>query len=239
MDTILFDLDGTLLPMDQTLFLKTYLSELGRKFAGFGYDPKQVTDAVLRGVTAMVQNDGAQTNEAVFWDTFAALLGNGVHDIRPSVESFYEREFHVAKRACGENAAAVRLVRALRRQGYTLVLASNPVFPANAYRTRLGWIGLAPEDFDHVTSYEHYHYCKPDTRYYAEILQALGRQPQDCLMVGNDVQEDGCAAQLGIGVFIVTDNLLNPEGQNYAHLRSGSFSGLCGWMARELPARCG
>lgn len=37
--TILFDLDGTLLPMDQEVFVKDYLNRLAAKMIPYGYDP--------------------------------------------------------------------------------------------------------------------------------------------------------------------------------------------------------
>ena len=33
LDTVLFDLDGTLLPMDQDVFIKAYFGRLARKLA--------------------------------------------------------------------------------------------------------------------------------------------------------------------------------------------------------------
>ena len=38
---ILFDLDGTLLPMDQNHFVKTYFGALAKKLAPLGYDPEK------------------------------------------------------------------------------------------------------------------------------------------------------------------------------------------------------
>ena len=73
--TILFDLDGTLLPMDQEIFVRAYMGGLTRKAAAHGYDPNQVPDAIWAGTKAMVKNDGAVTNEDMFWATFSALCG--------------------------------------------------------------------------------------------------------------------------------------------------------------------
>ena len=38
--TILFDLDGTLLPMDQDAFTKAYFKSLSEYLLPFGYEPK-------------------------------------------------------------------------------------------------------------------------------------------------------------------------------------------------------
>ena len=61
--TVLFDLDGTLLPMDQDVFIKDYFGRLARKLAPYGYEPKKLIEAVWAGTKAMVQNAGAVTNE--------------------------------------------------------------------------------------------------------------------------------------------------------------------------------
>ena len=45
-DTVLFDLDGTLLPMDQDQFLELYMKALAKTFAPGGYDPKLLVSSV-------------------------------------------------------------------------------------------------------------------------------------------------------------------------------------------------
>ncbi len=49
MNTVLFDLDGTLLPMDLDLFTKAYLKELSLKGAEIGYEPRRLVEVVLQG----------------------------------------------------------------------------------------------------------------------------------------------------------------------------------------------
>lgn len=234
-DTILFDLDGTLLPMDQEHFMEVYFGELARTCAKFGFAPKPLTEAVWAGTKAMVQNDGNITCEQRFWDTFAGIMGEEVLALKPELERFYEEEFHNAKVATGENPLAADLIRLLREKGYTLVLASNPLFPHRAYRTRLGWIGLAPENFDHITCYERAHYCKPNPAYYREILADIQKQPKQCMMIGNDVKEDGCAADCGIDVYLVTDCLIPDEAQASIPFSSGSFRQLHEMLASRPP----
>lgn len=223
MDTILLDLDGTLLPMDQQAFMKVYFEELTKKCAAHGFDPAVIPGAVWAGTKAMMNNDGGATNEEVFWSVFAGQLGNRVLDLKPVLEKFYDEEFDRARVATQPNPHAPKLVKTLRDKGYTLVLASNPVFPAGAYRTRLSWTGLVPEDFAMMTSYESFHYCKPNPGYYAEILERMGKQPQQCLMVGNDVREDGSAKALGMEVHLLTDHLINGGDEDLSAHNSTSF----------------
>ena len=47
--TVLFDLDGTLLPMDQDVFIKDYFGRLARKLAHYGYEPKKLIEGVWAG----------------------------------------------------------------------------------------------------------------------------------------------------------------------------------------------
>lgn len=65
--TVLFDLDGTLLPMDQERFVRAYFGLLARTMAPLGYAPDRLLGVITDGIQAMVQNDGAATDEDVFW----------------------------------------------------------------------------------------------------------------------------------------------------------------------------
>lgn len=47
---VLFDLDGTLLPMDQDIFTKTYFGELVKKLVPLGYEPDSVVSAIWAGL---------------------------------------------------------------------------------------------------------------------------------------------------------------------------------------------
>ena len=227
--TVLFDLDGTLLPMDQELFLKAYLGGLCKKLAPLGYDPKAVTDGIWKGTGAMVGNDGAQTNEAVFWQVFCSLLGEDTRKDEPVFEDFYRNEFQKVAEVCGKNLAAKELIEGLKAKGLRLVLATNPLFPAIATHSRVRWAGLEPEDFAYITTYENSSRCKPNPDYYREILDKLGLRTEECVMVGNDAQEDGAAAALGLPVFLLTDCLIDRSGEveKFPH---GGIKQLLEWL---------
>ena len=65
---ILFDLDGTLINIDQEGFNKEYMDGAGNCFAKYGYD-KNITIKLLWGaIVAIVHNDGVLTNEEIFCD---------------------------------------------------------------------------------------------------------------------------------------------------------------------------
>ena len=66
--------------------------------------------------------------------------------------------------------------RQLLRICGSLVLATNPIFPAVAVETRLGWVGLTGSDFDLVTTYENSRSSKPNPAYYQSILSHTYRR---------------------------------------------------------------
>ena len=232
--TILFDLDGTLLPMDNDAFTKGYFKLLAAKLAPHGYDARQLVDAIWAGTAAMVANDGAQSNEAAFWHTFSGILGEQVLKDMPLFAEFYEKEFQAAKSLCGFNPDAAATVHALKDMGFRVALATNPLFPAVATQSRIRWAGLEPEDFEAYTTYENIGFCKPNPDYYREVAKALGVQPEECLMVGNDATEDMAAAETGMQVFLLTDCLLNKQQKDISVYPQGSFRQLLEYITRQF-----
>ena len=138
-------------------------------------------------------------------------------------DEFYQREFQKARNSCGFQPAAAPAVREIRSLGYRVILATNPLFPAVATQSRIRWAGLEPEDFECITTYENARFCKPNPDYYREILGKLSLDPGDCLMVGNDVDEDMVAETLGMKAFLLTDCLINRNGKDISRYPSGGF----------------
>lgn len=227
--TVLFDLDGTLLPMELEAFTRLYFGLLAQKAVPFGFQPEPLINAVWKGTGAMMKNNGDMPNCDRFWQVFGAELGPKAAALRPEFDDFYAREFHGARPSTRENPLALKAVRGLRGKGYEVILATNPLFPAVGVATRLSWLGLGLEDFSMVTTYENSSYCKPSPGYYREILEKAGRRPAECLMVGNDAREDLAAREAGLGVYLVTDCLENPGGQDLSGVDKGSFAQFMVW----------
>lgn len=231
LSTVFFDLDGTLLPMDQDAFTKDYFKRLAGKLAPLGYESERLVKSVWAGTAAMVKNNGERTNEEAFWQCFLGLYGEACRKDKPVFDEFYEKEFQGAKASCGFNPQAAQTVEAMKAMGLRLVLATNPIFPAVATESRIRWAGLEPEDFAWYTTYENIGYSKPNPAYYQHILTRLGAQAEDCLMVGNDVDEDmGAAQQAGLSVFLLTDCLINREGKDITPYPQGDFDALMGFV---------
>ena len=124
--TVLFDLDGTLLPMDQDAFTKGYFTLLVQKLAPHGYDPAALVDNIWAGTAVMVANDGTRTNEEAFWSKLVHIYGEKVRQDIPLFDAFYREEFQQAKAFCGQNPKAREVVTACKKAGYPVVLATNP-----------------------------------------------------------------------------------------------------------------
>jgi len=212
--------------MDQDVFVKTYFGLLAKKLAPYGYEPDKLIQAVWAGTEAMVKNDGKQSNEEQFWQTFAQVYGVDAKKDIDVFEDFYRNEFATVKEVCGYHPKAAETVRLLKEKGFRVALATNPIFPQIATRQRISWTGLSFEEFELVTTYESSNYCKPNLNYYEEVMKRLGVTSAECLMVGNDVSDDMVAEKLGMKVFLLTDCLINKDNKDISDYPSGSFEQL-------------
>lgn len=234
LSAILFDLDGTLLPMDNDHFTEVYFSYLARAAYPWGYrDSKQLVAAIWKGVSAMVKNDGSRSNSQAFWEVFQTIMARDAAPVLPKFSSFYETDFHNAKEATQPTPLAREAVRQARAKAQYVILATNPIFPRNADETRLSWLGLCCDDFDLVTDYDNSGFCKPNPEYYLQILREFDIDPASCLMIGNDVDEDILAAEeAGIHGFLLTDHVINRQ-ERAVSCPSGNYGEMLEYL-REL-----
>ncbi|MDI9541133.1 MAG: HAD family hydrolase [Bacillota bacterium] len=224
--TVLFDLDGTLLPMDQELFTKIYFKNLAARLAPLGYEPEKLIDTIWKGTYAMYTNTGETTNEEAFWKVFLSIYGEEAKKDEPEFEKFYQNEFVKAKDGCGFNPKAGKLVKELKEKGYKVALATNPLFPEIATYQRIQWAGLDADDFELITTYENSNYCKPNIDYFKDFLSRIDEKPENCLMVGNDAYEDMVAQKLGMKVFLLTHSLINDKDIDISIYPNGDFDDL-------------
>lgn len=210
---ILFDLDGTLLPMVQDEFVKFYMPLLAKSYmnAGVSLDPKKFIGAVWAGYEAMVKNDGSRTNREAFWSYIEPELPISTEESEKIALNFYADEFNQAICTTKPNPVSNQIVKRAKERGFETYLATNPVFPRCATMNRIRWAGLDAEDFKVITTYETCTYCKPNPEYFRGILEEFSLDPSECLMVGNDVAEDLSIRSLGVKTYLVTDTMENKE----------------------------
>lgn len=231
---VLFDLDGTLLPMDQNVFVKAYFSGIAKRLARRGYESEKLINTIWLGTGAMVKNNGEKTNEEVFWQVFEKNYGKDPRLEEPYFEEFYREDFDDVQKSCGFTEKAEETVSILKKLGLRLVLATNPIFPQIATQKRIAWAGLKPDDFELYTTYENCRFCKPNLNYYKDILEKLDLSAEQCLMVGNDYDDDIVAEKLGMKVFLLTDCLINKNGADISSFPQGSFNDLIEYIKNNI-----
>ena len=226
MITILFDLDGTLLQNDQKYFLKAYFKILSDKFISYGYDPEPLLKIIQNGIHSMMNNVGSETNENIFWSTVNKLSGKDSFQYKALFDEFYHNDFDNLKNICKCDIEIKNTIDCLKSYGYRMVIASNPVFPMLAQKKRISWVGLDYSDFIYITSYENSNYCKPNLNYYLQILENIKVRASDCLMVGNNVDEDMIAEKTGMKTFLLTNYLINTNNKDISRYHKGNFKDL-------------
>lgn len=205
---LLLDLDGTILDLDIYKFIPVYIDALAERFVHM-INKDDFIRHLFASTKKMTENtDALKTNRTVFYEEFCPGIGYDYADIEPIVEDFYRNEFPNLHCWSREHPQALPLIKAARRKKLTLVLATNPIFPAAAILERLSWSGLSPDNFHLITTMDNMHFCKPKAEYYLEISTMIGCPPRECLMAGNDTEDDLCASSAGMDTFLVEDFLL-------------------------------
>ncbi|MBM7615252.1 HAD family hydrolase [Alkaliphilus hydrothermalis] len=207
-NTILFDLDGTLLPLDTDAFLRKYFNGLSIKFKDY-FAGKELTELIWASTKYAVGNmDSTKTNKEAFFEDFFTRT-NHPRDLLVSMfDEFYENDFRQIKDITTQSELMIKAVLLLKEKGYEMVVATNPIFPRSAVIQRIQWAGVNKEDFKLITSFENMHFCKPNPAYFQEILETIGKTPKECMMVGNDLEEDMISKKIGLTTYLIEDYMI-------------------------------
>lgn len=205
-NTILLDLDGTLVSMDTDVFTKKYFKGLATKLKDF-FTVEDLTKSLWKSTKFMAENsDAIKTNEEIFYENFYANIEYNKDDLQHLIDEYYEKDFYRVKEVSEQNEDMINAVNLLKEKGYRLVVASNPMFPKIAMAERVRWAGVDEEDFKYITSFEEMHFCKPSLEFFKELLEIVEKDPSECLMVGNHAQEDMAAKEFGISTYLIKNH---------------------------------
>ena len=104
---------------------------------------------------------------------------------------------------------ALEALAHLRQKGYRLWLLSNAQRIFTAYELR--HLGLG-EQLDGIYISSDYGFRKPDVRFFRALLQEQGLEPENCLMIGNDLHTDIAGAKAaGLDTLYMHTNLTPPD----------------------------
>jgi FMN phosphatase YigB (HAD superfamily) len=230
--TLLFDLDGTLVNLERRGLELRFMLRAFRRFYP-AIRPWRFRRAFWRAAERLQVHGTDQTNYQVFLETLGAQSRIDLHALDRIVREFLVHDFpHLSDRFVPIPGARETLELA-RRLGYRVVLATNPVWPLDAIRTRLLAGGLADFEFDFISHSEVMTCCKPDPRYYRELLARLPARSEECLMIGNDPRKDLPAKEAGIATFLIGAHPPDPRMD-----ASGTLEDLRTWITR-VPASAG
>jgi FMN phosphatase YigB (HAD superfamily) len=199
---ILFDLDGTLLDIDLTAFLRRYFHALDRA-ASHAFPDVDLISVISMSTDAMMQAHPGLTNREAFYADFLVRTGRDLDEEWEVFEAFYRDVFPTLGGGAGAARGARGAIEAALGLGLRVAVATNPIFPMAAVRHRMAWAGIADLDIPVVTAYEEMHATKPLPAYFRETAELLGVDPKECLMVGDDPVLDLAAADVGMRTFFV------------------------------------
>ncbi len=216
-NTVLIDMDGTLLNMSEGIFEKEYLKRmmifLEQRYPGSG---KDLVKAVGYGAEMMKISDGSRTNLEVFWEGFEKACGKTREEFEPIVTQYYQTDFtHIGDDYVPDEDMQ-KAVRLLAEKGYQLLVATTPVVPRIANDERVRWAGLGDINWLDVTSFETYNYSKPDLRYYQQICDKYNLNPAECMMIGDSLKKDYPATELGMEFYLLLNEDSPEAEQNFA-----------------------
>lgn len=235
--TLLFDLDGTLLMNSVSEFIPAYLQLLGNFLKKY-QTSQNIQSAVLTATNLMVQNnDPSQTLENCFDDYFYSKIRTSKKDLQLDISNFYEREYPQLKKYTNPLLPAKTVINQFKQLGISLVIATNPLFPRTAITQRVEWANLDPkiDDYALITSYEEFHFAKPNPAYFAEILSKLGWPEGPIGMVGNDWEMDIAPAEIiGIPTFFLGSSEHIPEVTRHSLSSQGTWEDMENWVKKIL-----
>ncbi len=222
---MLFDLDGTLIQFNVDQFFYKYTSLVSQYFRDV-IPPQDFIPLFLKTGALMRENDGLFTNIELFISEFSPQISLSPVGTLTRLMNFYSTDFDLLQDVVAPEPLAIDLLHFSRSCGFQVVIATEPVFPEIAIKARLKWATNSNFKPDFITSAENMHSCKNNVNYYDELCSVLDLEPEQCLMIGNSIEEDIVpAAILGMKTFLVISNGMKLSGFPFADI-SGSLADL-------------
>lgn len=227
--TLLLDLDDTLINTNLVDFVPAYFQALAKELAP-QVSPDLMFQALISGARLMNESeDFTQTLEEIFNKEFFPQINNSRDSLEAEIQKFYDEVFPTLSGLTSPNPEAKPFVEWAFSQGYRVAIATDPLLPRKATYHRLRWAGFEPEQFELISTYEHFHFSKTHPAYYAEFLGRMGWPEGAILMVGNDMDRDiSPAKKLGLSTYHVNEGAISKPGPEAG--RGGNLDDLRLWL---------
>lgn len=207
--SVFLDLDNTLLHNPDRAFTIEYLRRIDYYFQE-KLDAFQISKSVRASIPQIQTSlDFHKSNHSILLDICTEQLNIAPDKINNTLNDFYLTDYTQLKPCTQAVSGAMDLIQDLLARDYSIIIATNPIYPKIAVETRLKWAGLADilDVCEFITHSENMHFAKPNTAYYGELLARVGVEPDEVLMVGDSLKNDILPAQtLGIHTYHVTEN---------------------------------
>jgi len=234
-DTLLFDLDGTIIDLKRKAEILFYLRAF-KRFKKY-FNPVSFYFSFRKSLRCLQANRTEHLNYDVFLEKMARFGRTTPQVIDSLASEMVEKDFRSLGAFFTAVPGARDAVALAHRLEYRLVLATNPVFQEKTVLYRMEWAGLIPDHFLFITSSQNMNRCKPSVEFYERLLARLDLKPRQCLMIGDNPDEDLPAHDIGIRTFLVETPLsIKAIRKNITNPRLdalGTYPELMNWMKEE------
>ncbi|MBD3192687.1 MAG: HAD hydrolase-like protein [Candidatus Heimdallarchaeota archaeon] len=221
---ILFDMDSTIIAIDEENFTRHYFRLLAER--SFPDLPLAVISKTIMDATktVMIQSIPEELTMETFMREMSPRLQQSPENLFEIFMEFYQNHFDDLKSYIRPADGAKTVIQTCFDQGYDVVIATTPVFPEIPIKKRLLWGDVLDFDYKLITHAENMHYSKPLAEYYLEIIDMLGCEVKECIMVGNEFIGDIVApAKIGMKTFYcpretVVDEMLRKIQKEYGDI---------------------
>jgi FMN phosphatase YigB (HAD superfamily) len=228
---ICIDLDHTLLIRQEEKYQRAVIEGLCNNFRY--EDSEDCLKRLYQAIHSLTKkNSPDQTLYDSFLENFLHNIEVETSDARAAFDAFYRDSYPKLSHLTRPNPGASEFIGHALRDGYKLVIATNPIYPLSAIHERLKWAGLSDyiDRFSLITSIENLHFAKPTPEYYCEILAKLGwPEEETVVMVGDSLELDiRPAIKAGMYAFWLNQGDIPEELRDVCS--SGSFEDLSDWL---------
>lgn len=213
---LLLDLDGTLLDIEVSFFMDTMMKSMSDYFLAL-MEPDSFRRGFLGSIDELISSSrsGGETNHEAFYRVFSDMTGTAPEVAQESFDAYYRDILPGFSRYGAYVDGALELIEAAHEKGISLALATNPIFPRAAVLERMHWGDLSPEPFTFIAALENTRACKPQTEFFTALADVLDVNPEECLMVGNDMAHDLAAASAGMRTYLAEPHLVRKNASRY------------------------